>query len=427
MSTTRRIVKHVTVVLGIALLIIAVAVPLFLVPKLKVIPLSISSRTTTETKQAVLLSSKNFAAKEPVASKANNPACATTPTPQEGEQAEQAEQTEQAPKDLPLSCFIDQTVRIYSTKYTRAVQPSTDEEVTLQGASVLMRATDSDTEASKQAAADDAEAESKNLVSAGIDRFTLDRRTAYPVKAPVSTLVLNAPHDGIQDTTAPFVRDGLQVQFPFGTQKQSYPFFDSYLAGSAPIDFYRESKEKGTTVAKDGLDVYEFKQDLGPVDLYETQKKLLELDGSLSDADKSTLASYRLKLPGRVWGLDTDDDVEMDRYYVNTRVMVVEPTTGMVVNGHEKVWMFYAKDVDEAKEIAANKEQEIANPKRTALYFEGDLDSKTLDQQLASAIASKQKLQLLTNLPWYTGIAGIILLGIAFWLHVSERRRAAQG
>lgn len=69
--------------------------------------------------------------------------------------------------------------------------------------------------------------------------------------------------------------------------------------------------------------------------LYENTKAHATQGGrELTESDESMLASLRLKFPAEV-GLEGDDEVEMDRYYTTTRTVHVEPTSGMIVNGHE--------------------------------------------------------------------------------------------
>ena len=51
----------------------------------------------------------------------------------------------------------------------------------------------------------------------------------------------------------------------------------------------------------------------------------------------------------------------MQRYYTVNRKISIEPETGVIVNGAEEIWMFYAQDEEEARNREAeNQERELA-------------------------------------------------------------------
>ena len=394
MSKARNIIAIICITLGAALLIAAIAVPVYMVPKVKVIPLDTSAKTQTKTVPGTLLSAGALAKNEPLKQHKSDPDCKD--------------------KEMPVKCFIDNEIEIYGVRQVTAQEPSDEQNVTFQVGNTTMKK---------------GEPSVKNLISATIDRMTLNRKTAFPVKDPVSTISVNAPLLGVQDSTAPFTRDGYQYQFPFGTERRSYPYFDIYTGKSTPIDFVKATQQKGTTAFKDGAEVYEFTQTLGPVDLFDTTTELLHRDGKLSEADKATLASLRLQMPARVWGLEGDEKINMDRYYYNTRTIRVEPTTGVITYGSEKVWMFYAKDQAEADELAKpeNMKRELAKPQRTALYFPATWDEATQNRQLKKAEDGIGPLNLLSKIvPWVAGIGGVIFLLLGFFLYFGNRRRVAR-
>ena len=131
------------------------------------------------------------------------------------------------------------------------------------------------------------------------------------------------------------------------------------------IDFVGEETQ-------DGVKVYKYSMTIPPQNLYESLTEHFTRDGrKLTEADKSSLASMRLSFPAHKWGLEGDDDVELDRYYTNVRTVRVEPTSGVIVNGTEEMFMFYAKDDKEAEEIAskAGREKEAKEQNLSLIHI----------------------------------------------------------
>ncbi|HIW91049.1 MAG TPA: DUF3068 domain-containing protein [Candidatus Corynebacterium avicola] len=413
----KKVLSHVAIILGAALLVLALALPMYVVPKGKIIPKDIESATVTKVSPGTLLNAGALAEDEPVAGKENDPEC-------RGE-------------DKVVSCFIMKDTDLQSQRFVRAQDPADDDVVTLEAGGTVYRA--------------DAP-EPENLVSAEIDRVTLDRKNAFPVDEPTSTLNITAPGpdgENVNEDVPAFTRDGLQFQFPFDTEKKAYPFFDHRLMETNDIDFVDEEKMDGETV-------YRFEQQVGPTEMYPNVRSMLEGDGELSEADEQSLGSLKLAFPAAKWGLtpdevegwDPDEDdargnddedadaegsededgegssdlgpeVEMSRYYTVNRVLRVQPDTGVIVHGSEEVWMYYARNDEEAAEIYEddNREAELADPKRTAIYYPGEFNDETHENQMNRA---KDALGTLTTMgtivPWGAGIIGVILLVIGFVL-----------
>ena len=417
----KKVLSHVAIVLGAALLVIALALPMYVVPKGKVIPKDIESATVTKVVPGTLVNAAALAEDEPVQGKGSLPEC-------RGE-------------NKVVSCFIMEDTDLQSQRFVMAQEPSDDDVVTLEAGGTVYRA--------------DAP-EPENLISAEIDRVTLDRETAFPIDEPTSTLNITSPAaDGgnINEDVPEFTREGLQFQFPFDTEKKAYPYFDHRLMETNDIDFVEEEKMGGETV-------YRFEQQIGPTAMHPNVKAMLESDGELSAADEAALGSLKLAFPAAKWGLtpdevdgwDPDEDdargnededsdaegdaegedaeasadlgpeVEMDRYYTVNRVLRVQPDTGVIVHGAEEVWMYYARDDEEAAEIYEddNREAELANPTRTAIYYPGEFNDETHENQMTRA---KDGLSTLTTMgtivPWGAGIIGLILLVIGFILNRS--------
>ena len=403
----KKVLSSLLIILGAAMLIFAIALPTYVVPKGKVLPKDIVSTTGTDPIKSNLLDANALAAGKPVQDKASRPECRG--------------------KDKQVSCFILKDVELQSQRFTRAQEPTDDKVVTLEAGQTLFR-TDRE--------------EPKNLVNATVDRVTLDRKTQMPVPDPVSTLDVNAPalSPNAEAAIGPFTRPGIQYQFPMGTDRRSYDYFDAQALKAQPIDYVGEEEQGGEKV-------YKFHQTVAPVELHSRLKEQLEADGDLSKADESTLASLRLKFPAKIWGIEEpaqdkaenkDDkdkqdekdekstEVELSRYYTVNRTLWVQPDTGVIVNGEEEIWQFYAKDQAEADEMVKpeNRQAEIDNPKRTALYIPGAWNETSKEQQMDKAKEGLSTLKTMgTTVPWILGPLGLLLL-LAGLIMALKRRRA---
>jgi len=288
----KKVLSHALIVIGAALIAIALALPVYVLPKGKVMPKDIESYTVTNEVDGRLLDASALAAGKPV-----------------GTNASRAECRGDSPQ---VSCFIWPQVKLQNQRHIIAQEPTTDKEVTLEAGNTVFR-TDLP--------------EPRNLIAATIDRITLTRKTAFPVDRPVSSFDMTAPTVGggvAEEDTPEFVRDGLQYQFPFGTQKKAYPYFDGQVLKSQDIDFVDKETMSGETV-------YRFEQTVNPTELYPQVEGRLNADGELSAADKGSLSALRLKFPASTWGLSREDvpgwaqddpkgpEVEMSRYYTVNR------------------------------------------------------------------------------------------------------------
>ncbi|WP_130840717.1 DUF3068 domain-containing protein [Corynebacterium neomassiliense] len=394
----KKVLSHALIVVGAALIAVALALPVYVLPKGKVLPKDIESYTVTNEVEGRLLDAAALAAGRPVGDNASRPEC-------RGE-------------TRTVSCFIWRDVPLQNQRHIIAQEPTTDKELTLEAGNTVFR-TDL--------------AEPRNLISATVDRVTLTRKTAFPVDRPVSSFDMTAPAVGggtAEEDTPEFVRDGLQYQFPFGTEKKAYPYFDGQVLKSQDIDYVDKEKIAGETV-------YRFEQVIEPTELYPNVEARLNADGELSAADKASLASLRLKFPASVWGLDRNDvrgwaaddetgpEVQMSRYYTVKRTLHVQPDTGVIVKGSEEVWMYYARSDAEAREMASpeNREKELADPTRTALYFPGEFNQATVDAQMQRAKDGIARMDLIGQyIPWGAGLVGVLLLVVGFVVYRGSRR-----
>ena len=378
----KRTLGHALIIIGAALIVIAVLLPTFLVPRLRVIPLDTVSDTITEVRDGTLLDSSQLGKNEPTSNRKNDPRCKA--------------ETDEEKRDLPVHCFINDKTPMQSKRHVEIEEPADEKIATLQVGTTLLR---------------DDRKEPKNLINATLDRITVDRSTAYPVDDPISSVAINAPQGGSDTKPPTFTRPGIQYQFPFGAEKKSYPYYDVQAMRNFEIDFVGEETQ-------DGVKVYKYSMTSPPQNLYESLTEHFTRDGrKLTEADKSSLASMRLSFPAHKWGLEGDDDVELDRYYTNVRTVRVEPTSGVIVNGTEEMFMFYAKDDKEAEEIAskAGREKEAKEQNRTAMKYTAQWDEGSKGRQMDRAKEARKSLTIGgTVAPWILGILGLVLIVIGF-------------
>lgn len=369
----KKALSHIAIIVGAALIVIAVLLPTFLVPKLKSLPLDTKSTTVTDVREGALLDSGALAENKPVPSAKDDPECADE-------------------DNLPMHCFINTEVPLKSVRHVHMEDPADAKVVTFEVGTTILRM-DRD--------------EPKNLINASVDRITLDRATQWPVDEPTSTIAMSNPQEPGGDQLRPFTRPGIQYQFPLGAEKKSYNYYDVVGLLEQDIDFMGEEKQDGETV-------YRYEMQIEPVNLYEQFKAHQTADGrKLTEADKNYMASLRLKLPAAFWGEEGDDEIEMDRYYTNVRTVRVEPTTGMIVNGTEHIFQYYAKDDAEARAIAhgEGRKAEEANRNRTAMDFEAQWSEETKDNQLSMARDSKKQLKIASvYAPILLVIIGVVLI-----------------
>ncbi|WP_152427892.1 DUF3068 domain-containing protein [Dietzia sp. UCD-THP] len=410
--------------LGAFLITIALALVFFVVPAQKKTPLDINTTTVTNTTQGAVLVGAALAGNSPTELNADRPECragganddedAAGGSPDEGAtDDEQVVETPGGPAaddsdvQFPVTCFIDNDIPLYSQRRVQAVEPSDAEIITFQAAQSLLR--------EDKSGSDGVE----GLVNASIDRVTVDRVAAEPTDEAVSTLQLVATGAGDETAPAGFVRRGLQYKFPFDTEQRDYDYFDASTFTTNPISFVGE-----TTVG--GIDAYEFRQELGPIDMWSSiRDHFASISDGYDPAVEAVLASYRREgMTAGQWGLagDPEREVDMRRFYTNTRTVYVNPETGQVINGSENIYQFFAEDQDEAEAFvndAAGMEEERAEPTRTAVRFESGWNEETQERTLSAAQETADTLNTFGRiLPAVLGVLGVlavlggILLGV---------------
>jgi Porin PorA len=112
--------------------------------------------------------------------------------------------------------------------------------------------------------------------------------------------------DPTDPVNVPIKHAGLQFKFPFNTQRHNYPFWDVFL-------------KKATTARYDGTEkingllTYRFVQPI--------------TDVVISQDD----------VPGALIGLPDQPSVRADRLYSTTRTLWIEPYTGAIIKGSERI------------------------------------------------------------------------------------------
>ncbi|MQY23521.1 DUF3068 domain-containing protein [Nocardia macrotermitis] len=263
---------------------------------------------------------------------------------------------------------VNSNVHLISQRYLTVEDPSDKTEMTIQAGQTLRNI--------------DAQGET-GLLSAVIDRVTIDRKTGMPVEDdPNGSIAVNTDSNG-NSIADPIQHDGLQYRFPIGTDKKTYPYFDINARKSFDMNFVEQTEIND-------LKVYHFQQKIPATDL--------------SKVVSST--SNQVALPASKWGIPGGDTtVTMDRYYTNTRDVWVEPETGTIIKGSEQIHMYYARSGDK--------------PDVTALQSTLVFDDNTVNSQIAIAKDNMDKISLYgRTLPIILGIVGAVLLivGLVFGL-----------
>ncbi|MEU5842185.1 DUF3068 domain-containing protein [Rhodococcus sp. NPDC047139] len=338
-SSSGRILAMILVGLGAFLLVIAILVPTYTVGQLKKTPLDLEVTTVAEGTGDILNSRQLLAG----------------------------------------NAQVDRDVPIVAQRFVTVEDPSDADTMTLQAGQTVRRL--------------DMQGDT-GLVSAIIDRVTIDRETSMPISKDdnpdrVSTVQVNADAPPVEIE----VREGLQYKFPFDVKQESYPYYDINARQTFPIDFVGEEEING-------MAVYHFRQEIGPIDL--------------SKADRE-VPTYKLSLPASTWGVgEGDEPITMTRWYNNTRDLWVDPITGVVVKGQEQQDQYYARQAD--------------RPEVTVLNVTLPFDEETIEYQIGQAKDGQDTLALFgRTLPIILGILGAILLiaGFVLGLRGGGTRRPA--
>lgn len=141
--------------------------------------------------------------------------------------------------------------------------------------------------------------------------ISFDRTTGLATNCCGDYIAVGDP--AAPDTDAvrePIQHDGLTFKFPFDTQQEDYPYWDSGLGRAVPATYSGQEKVEGVST-------YKFVMEIGPEEV-----------------------SANEGLPGALFG--TDEPVDAGRIYQNTRTLWVEPNTGVIIRGLEEQNVHFA-------------------------------------------------------------------------------------
>ncbi|WP_283138407.1 DUF3068 domain-containing protein [Rhizohabitans arisaemae] len=160
--------------------------------------------------------------------------------------------------------------------------------------------------------------------------------------------------------------EGQTYLFPFGTEKRTYPVFNSIAGKALDAKFVGEENLKG-------LDTYKFEQVIDPT------------------------AIARPSVPAAVFGLKTPGDISAERVYEGVNTYWVEPVSGVIVRQEHR-----------RDEVLGSTD---GTYKVVAFEAVVDTESKSVDELIDRAQAAKSQIQLVrTTIPLIALILGILLL-----------------
>ncbi len=255
---------------------------------------------------------------------------------------------------------VESNVHLISQRYLTVEDPSDKSQMTIQAGQTLRNI--------------DVQGDT-GLLSATIDRVTIDRKSGMPIDDdPNGSIAVDTDSNG-NSVADPVQHDGLQYRFPIPTKKQTYPYFDINVRKSSDMKFVEQTEIND-------LKVYHFQQTIPATDL----SKIV------------SAVANQVTLPASKWGVPGGaNSITMDRYYTNTRDVWVEPQTGTIIKGSEQIHMFYAQSADKPQVTAL----------KTSLVF----DDNTVNSQIAIAKQNMDKLSLYgRTIPLILGIVGVIAL-----------------
>ncbi|WP_054815406.1 DUF3068 domain-containing protein [Nocardia arizonensis] len=320
---TRRTVACLLIGLGALLIVMAVLIPTYTVGKLAKTPLDLEITTVANNKagaESLVLDAKSL----------------TTP---EG------------------SAKVDTNVPLISQRFLTVEDPADATQMTVQAGQTLRRI--------------DRQGDT-GLLTAVVDRVTIDRKTGMPVDTEPNGSIAVTTNAAGESLAEPVQHTGLQYRFPIGTEKKNYPYFDINARKSIDMNFVEETEINS-------MKVYHFQQTVPATNLWEVVQA----------------PTNKVTLPAAKWGLPGDGDVTMTRYYTNVRDVWVEPQTGTIIKGGEQLHLYYARTGDK--------------PDVTALKSNLVFDENTIELQMGIAQDSIDKLALFgRTMPIVFGIVGVI-------------------
>ena len=395
-DSPKKLLPSILAGLGALLLVAGILLPTFLVPRLSITPLSVgpgnSGNTyTTDTIEGTAFDPIAYRHQKPTAGNADRPEC---------------KQPNPATWRLPMFCFIDTRVPLSSRTTVFGAEPANDKVNTYQAGYTLWRK--------------DRKTLEDGIITSYVDRVTTNRRTSAPTGESIIYPNADPANPGANDPIKPFQRTGYQYKFPYNTSLDShYSYFDPFVLQSIPLTPVRET-------VVDGVKALEFKQVVGPTNLYKVWEKALRDDhGNLSFIDKLTLSAYRFNEPESVWkNGGSDQVVPYYAYYYKERDLVISQATGQILKKHEYFQWFAAKNEDAARSYLHDNGMRsgLDNPTVTLVEADTTLSKKDTEDVVADEKSTYALLQGATVGGWVMGGVGLILLMLG-WFTVVKRTR----
>ncbi|GAA1481969.1 hypothetical protein GCM10009624_24090 [Gordonia sinesedis] len=379
----RRVWLALPAFLGVACITAAIAIPGYLAPQLRAVPLDLDIVTDATTV------------------------------------AEDGSPGDRFPAVILDRCSINQprarTLQAQLTQQRRTVvvEPSDRRQATLQSAQSVRidRTRDAngrETEPAMGSGADGRKCDD-GLLTASIDRVSVNRKTSVP-NGTVSSLQLDAAPEGVdvKDVSVPLPnRRGFEYKFGFNVKKRDYLFFDQETRQDLPAKFTAEK-----TI--DGVTTYEFVTEVPETDL-----------SGLPNAQNEAVLGTMLTKSARWWGIQgrgirPNDQVTLHRYASGTRHVWVEPKSGTIVDSRDSMNQFF-RSPDQSEDTPAP----VRNFRLDALRATYKWSDKSVTSQAnrAKDLASNQRLVGFW-IPLILGIIGALL--VLAWLFLLWRGRRAR-
>lgn len=377
----RRFVPALLAFFGAAFLAVAIAIPLYLVPTLKVVPLDLDITSDATTVAADGSTGDRF------------------------------------PAVIFDRCSVSEdrarTFEAHLTQQRRSViiEPSDSRQATVQSAQTVLidRIRDADGQETEPtvAAAGEARTCKDGLLTATIDRVSVNRKTSVPNGA-VSSLQLEAvpPGGNVNDVSVALDnRKGFQYKFGFDVQQRDYLYYDLNTRQDCDAKFQDEVEIKGVKTLHFACDVPE--------------KDLSSLPNAQGEAALGTM----LTMPAKWWGISgpgvrPNDPITMHRHASAVRHVYVEPITGTIVDGREDQHQYF-KSPDQSEsnpEVVRNFRMDAL--KGTFKWSDGIVTKQT---DIASGYVTQLNV-LGFWLPIVLGVLGVIMLALAVFMFLRGRR-----
>lgn len=269
------------------------------------------------------------------------------------------------------------------------------------------------------------------------DHLRLQRSSTFPVPEPVSEQSLLLPGLPELENPGPFIRTGLQYFFPYATERISYDYFDPLAQTPIPLDYVGQGKHNGhdsyqfhhsvqAVELSDSLARY-FTQPTAPSDS-PTASPIASPLSALSENERAMVDSISTHGPAdrfytpdelELFGHSPDDTVVMSPYYSVQRTVWAENRTGVLLDTHETIHVYFAADEDEAQARA-----NAPSPMSTLLFIDTQWDEDTLavQQEQADGIVG-----LLRGLQIFAYLTKAVAFFFAAWAVVSIVRSRMKG